>query len=188
MTKNNIRSQKKMKKKDRFNNQKQYLDWRKHFIICFTFTICQQLSCSQMKLVNNITKGSWMSQNVDTVYPNTIQNVAVEQEIFTFPEPPSSPPVFSRVRVARSLVFCVCFDRCLFFCPFSFDYCVVYSSITNSDYLFIFKLFLQRKRQYILRVIYKYFQLRISIMHVVLMLKDLTDKLLKKILMTPKGQ
>jgi hypothetical protein len=98
-----------------------------------------------MKLVNNITKGSWMSQNVDTVYPNTIQNVAVEQEIFTFPEPPSSPPVFSRVRVARSLVFCVCFDRCLFFCPFSFDYCVVYSSITNSDYLFYLQTLLVEK-------------------------------------------
>ena len=37
-----------------------------------------------------------MSQNVDTVYPNTIQNVAVEQEIFTFSEPPSSPPVFQQ--------------------------------------------------------------------------------------------
>ena len=39
---------------------------------------------------------------------------------------PSSTPIFSGVRVTRSLVLCVCFvDRCLSFCTFSFDYCVV---------------------------------------------------------------
>jgi hypothetical protein len=33
---------------------------------------------------------------------------------------------FSGVRVARSLVLCVCFvDRCLSFCPFSIGHCVV---------------------------------------------------------------
>ena len=40
-----------------------------------------------------------------------------------------SPWVFSGVRVARSLVLYVCFvDRCLSFCTFSFDHCVVCSS------------------------------------------------------------
>jgi hypothetical protein len=34
----------------------------------------------------------------------------------------------------RSLVLCVCFvDRCLSFCTFSFDHCVVYSSNLHSD-------------------------------------------------------
>ena len=44
----------------------------------------------------------------------------------------SSPPVFSGVRVTRSLVLYVhvCFvDRCLSFCTFSFGHCVVCSSI-----------------------------------------------------------
>ena len=51
----------------------------------------------------------------------------VEQKL---PILPISPPIFSRIRVTRSLVFCVCFvDRCLSFCPFSFDHCVVCSSI-----------------------------------------------------------
>ena len=46
-------------------------------------------------------------------------------------------PVFSEVRVARSLVVCVCFvDRCLSFCPFSFGHCIVCPSITASDYPF----------------------------------------------------
>ena len=41
----------------------------------------------------------------------------------------SSPPVFIGVRVTRSLVLYVCFlDRCLSFCAFSFDHCVVCSS------------------------------------------------------------
>jgi len=41
----------------------------------------------------------------------------------------SSPPVFSGVRVTRSLALCLCFvDRCLSFCLFYFDHCVVCSS------------------------------------------------------------
>ena len=69
----------------------------------------------------------------------------VEQELLTFPEHLSSPQVFSGVRVTRSLVLCVCFaDRCLSFCSFSFDHCVVCSSsiYTDSDFPFgILKLF-----------------------------------------------
>jgi len=53
----------------------------------------------------------------------------VEQELLTLPEHPSSPPVFSVVRVARSLAWCVCFvDCCLSVCAFSFGHCVVCSS------------------------------------------------------------
>jgi hypothetical protein len=51
-----------------------------------------------------------------------------EQELLTILQPLSSPPVFSGVRVTRSLVLCVCFvDRCLSFffsslrCLFFFD-------------------------------------------------------------------
>jgi hypothetical protein len=52
----------------------------------------------------------------------------VEQELPTLPKHLSSPPVFSGVRVTRSLVLCVCFvDRCLAFCTF-FCHCVVCSS------------------------------------------------------------
>ena len=46
----------------------------------------------------------------------------VEQELFTLHEHPSSPPVFSRVRVTQSLVYCVVFCRSFFvlyvFCHF----------------------------------------------------------------------
>jgi hypothetical protein len=67
----------------------------------------------------------------------------MEQELPTL----RNTPVFSGVRVPRSLVLCVCFvDRSLSFCTFSFGQCVVCSSsIYDSDYPFgIFKLFLQR--------------------------------------------
>ena len=53
----------------------------------------------------------------------------VEQELLTLPEHLSSTPVFSGVRVTRSLVLCVCFvDRCLSFCTFTFGHCFVCSS------------------------------------------------------------
>jgi hypothetical protein len=47
----------------------------------------------------------------------------------TLPDHLSSPPIFSGVRVTRSLVLYVCFvDRCLSFCAFFFGHCVVCSS------------------------------------------------------------
>jgi hypothetical protein len=53
----------------------------------------------------------------------------VEEELLTLPEHLKSPPVFSGVCVTRSLVLYVSFvDRCLSFCTFSFDHCVVCSS------------------------------------------------------------
>ena len=43
----------------------------------------------------------------------------MEQELLILPQYPSPPPVFSGVRVTRSVVLCVCFvDRCLSFCTF----------------------------------------------------------------------
>jgi hypothetical protein len=71
----------------------------------------------------------------------------VEQELLTLPVHLSSPPVFSGVRVTRSLVLYVCFvDRCLSF--FTFFHLVIVLSVllryTDSDYPFsIFKLFLE---------------------------------------------
>jgi len=56
----------------------------------------------------------------------TRQLPLVEQQLLPFL---SSPQVFSRVRVTRYLVLCVCFvDRCLSLCPYSFGHCVVCSS------------------------------------------------------------
>jgi hypothetical protein len=54
----------------------------------------------------------------------------VEQELSNLPEHLSSSPVFSGVRVTRFLVLYACFvDRCLSFCTFSFNHCVVCSSL-----------------------------------------------------------
>ena len=54
---------------------------------------------------------------------------------------PEFTPIFSGIRVTRSLVVCVCFvDRCLSFCTFCFGHCVVCSSESPFG---IVKLFLQ---------------------------------------------
>ena len=70
----------------------------------------------------------------------------VEPELITLPEHLSSPPDISGVRVTRSLVVYACFvDRCLSFCTFSIDQCVVCSSSIYGFWLppfGIFKLFL----------------------------------------------
>ena len=51
-------------------------------------------------------------------------------ELLTLPEHMISLPVFSGIRVIRSLILCLCFvDYCLSFYPFSFDHCVVCPSI-----------------------------------------------------------
>jgi len=64
----------------------------------------------------------------------------------------SSPPVFSGVRVTRSLVLCVCFvDRCLSFCLYLLAIVLsVFLRSSNSDYpLGIFKLFLLYKGKFV---------------------------------------
>ena len=64
--------------------------------------------------------------------------------IYVYQEDSSASPVFSEVRVTRSLVLCVCFvDRCLSSCPFLLAIVLSVLRITDSDYRFgIFKLLL----------------------------------------------
>ena len=72
----------------------------------------------------------------DTILKGNHQEPVVKQELLTLPEHLNSPPVFSGVRVTRSLVLCVCFvDRCLSFFTFSFGHCVVCSSSIYSFWL-----------------------------------------------------
>jgi hypothetical protein len=70
---------------------------------------------------------SWLITGFVTILTRRVP--LVELELLTLPEHLSSSPVFSGVRVTRSLVLCVCFvDRCLSFCSLSFGHCIVCSS------------------------------------------------------------
>ena len=62
----------------------------------------------------------------------------MEQELLTLPENLSSSPVFSGVRVTRSLVLCIYFvDRCLSLCTFPLASVLsVLLRYTDSDYSF----------------------------------------------------
>jgi hypothetical protein len=78
----------------------------KHFWILSSFMTCHQV-CYWSS-----TKGA--TSGAGTAHPSGI---------------PEFTPVFSGVRITRYLVLSECFaDRCLSFCPFSFDHCVVCSS------------------------------------------------------------
>ena len=90
-------------------------------------------SCVSSVIVNNTESGinivklfGFQIFDFERVCNQTRRMSLVEQKLLTLPEHLSSPPVSSVVRVTRSLVLCVCFvDRCLSFCTFSFDHCVL---------------------------------------------------------------
>jgi hypothetical protein len=119
-----------------------------------------QLSSTLLLLLINTTSGH-LCQNSEYWESNSIQHSWLitgfvtrltrwvsleEQELLTLPEQLSSPPVFSGVRVTRSLVLCVCFvDRFLYF-YFGHNVLSVLR-YTDSDYPFgIFKLFLTMEK------------------------------------------
>ena len=77
----------------------------------------------------------------------------VEQELPTLPKQLSSPPVFSGVRVARSLVLCVWFvDRCLSFFLWPLCYLSFFDLRILITSLYIIKLFLRRATMQLLMV------------------------------------
>jgi len=74
-------------------------------------------------------KQGYSSGGRDFIVVLTWRVSLVEQELLTLPEHLRSSPVFSGIRVTRSLVLYVCFVyRCLSFCTFPFGHCVVCSS------------------------------------------------------------
>jgi hypothetical protein len=85
---------------------------------------------SKILLVVNTSRSIPLSRLITGFVTRLTRRVPlVEQELLTLPEHMNSSPVFSGVRVTRSLVLYVCFiDRCLSFCTFSFGHCVVCSS------------------------------------------------------------
>jgi hypothetical protein len=107
---------------------------------------------SYSEWIRNIS-GLWISSPHSRLITGFVTRLTrrvslVEQEPFTLPGHLRSPPVFSGVRVARSLVLCVCFVyRFLCFCYFSFGHCVVFPSSIYRFWLplCIIKLFYNRK-------------------------------------------
>jgi hypothetical protein len=88
----------------------------------------------------------YLPRNMKKVSPEThtfflFQRFMQINKLLTLPEHMSSSPVFSGVRVTRSLVLCVCFaDRCLSFCTFSFCHCVVCPSSIYGFWLLLWYL------------------------------------------------
>jgi len=95
------------------------------FDIRFGVWILFDIRCG-VWILFDIRFGAWLITRFVTRLTRGVS--LVEQELLTLPEHLSSAPVFSGVRVTRSLVLYVCFvDRCLSFCTFSFGHCAVCS-------------------------------------------------------------
>jgi hypothetical protein len=94
------------------------------------WNICFTNHHGYVPLVVNTSRSFPHSRRITGFVSRLTQRVPlVEQELLTLPEHLSSPPVFSGVRVTRSLVLYVCVvDRCLSFCTLTFGHCVVCSS------------------------------------------------------------
>ena len=122
-----------------------YMEWYRiisFFIYFMRITYSQKLLVALLKMAYDINMFTTLFHifsfnELCELYTNTCQDIYdrltcqhcfdfccynsnVKQELHTFPEHLGSPPVFSGVRVTRSLVLCVCFvDRFLsfFFLP-----------------------------------------------------------------------
>jgi hypothetical protein len=95
--------------------------WRRK---CYSlrWNICVTNDHGYVPLVVNTSRSCSNSRHITGFVTRLTRRVPlVEQELLTLPEQLTSPPVFSGVRVTRSLVLYVCFvDRCLSFCTFFF--------------------------------------------------------------------
>jgi hypothetical protein len=96
-------------------------------IYCFFFLHFIMRLHGYVPLVVNTSRScphSWLITGFVTRLTRRVP--LVEHELLALPEHTSSSLGFSGVRVPRSLVLYVYFvDRCLFFCTFSFNHCVV---------------------------------------------------------------
>jgi hypothetical protein len=71
----------------------------------------------------------------------------VGQELFTLPEHLSSPPIFGRVRVARSLVFCVMFCIYIYYMYIGQQYATQHIPKFYASFILL-NVFPQRKKMY----------------------------------------
>jgi hypothetical protein len=104
-----------------------WLSWSRHFesftVATMTWLTVMEYLCQKWTRICSTCRKHFLVLS-------SWQVPLVEQKLLTRPEHLSSPPVFSGVRVSRSVVLCVCFvDRCLSFCTFTFCHSVVCSSI-----------------------------------------------------------
>ena len=99
------------------------------YIALFMEYLCHKWPriCYTCRNISQFFPNSWLI--IGFVTRLTRRVPLVEQELLFLLEHLSSPLVFNKVRVTRSLVLYVCIvDGCLSFCTFSFGHCVVCSS------------------------------------------------------------
>jgi hypothetical protein len=119
-----------------WTNDSVWLSWSHHFERFTVATMTLLLPLWNICVTNDhvYVPHSWLITGLVTRLTRRVS--LVEQTLLTLPMYMSSPPVFSEVRVTRSLVLCVCFvDRYLSCCPFSFGHCIVCPSSSYGFWL-----------------------------------------------------
>jgi hypothetical protein len=103
-----------------------YINWQTYFISCSLITHSNLSLTNFRNVPSTIGEGGGPSSQAVGHFFFVEGDYCIS---FIWELYPSSPLVFSGVRVTRSLVLCVCFvDRCLSFYTFLFGHCVVCSS------------------------------------------------------------
>ena len=125
------------------SSHRKYYGRHHDLVDCYGISV-SQMTTDMFPLVVNTSKSFTHSWLITGFVTRLIRRLTLmEQELLSLPKHMSSPPVFSGVRVTRSLVLCVCFlDRCLSFCIFSFGHCVFCCSSIYGFFGYPFKLFL----------------------------------------------
>ena len=133
------------------NWKKNHILWKKKFARCHVLSSLHTITPACISVVTNdhgyvpllvstsrSFPHSWVINGFVT--RSTRRVPLVEQELRTLPEHMSSPPVFSGVRITRSLYLCVCFvDRCLYFlflplcCLFFCDLRILITPLVSSN-------------------------------------------------------
>jgi ribosomal protein S26 len=111
------------------------IEWHRVHYICLSLThlnVHIDKGSIHVKVCRNTSRTfphSWLVARITRRVP------LVEQKLLTLPEDMSSPPVFSVVRVTRSLVLCACFFRSLFVLLYFFLLIIVLSVLLRyTDY------------------------------------------------------
>ena len=114
-----------------------WLFWKVFTVTTMTWLIGMQYLCHKWSQICSVVGNYIPILSSFMTYHQIFSksNTAGVTSVAGTKDPLSSPPVFSRVHVVQSVVFCVIFYQSSSFCPFSFGNCFVCSPLNYCFWL-----------------------------------------------------